>query len=337
MDKTPIMTNSKYTGHSDRGLLNVGWICNLRCTHCFFHETPKKWKPFYRILLHLLLIRICGMRKVDITGGEPTLYPRLMLLLRVCRVLGFTETRINTNGTQNCDDLAKIKGVVFQTSSHSPNREDLVKFMGADVLDKVTAFHQKHKDQISYTNVCINQYSTDIPNLLWKIQSISGVKHFNLKSIDYEHDHAEQYPEHRHMAEINESIRRLFWGCPDATLDTTCFPFCLFDENVRGNVRYGTDPVVSKLNPNHQNPFISKTTPKWWYIPYILGINRREYEARAIKNNYHDGQIVRTEKCKGCICVQCPGIKVTYLKRFGDAELKPITKCPVTEKGHCCG
>lgn len=278
------------------------------------------------------------MRKVDITGGEPTIYPKLKLLLRICSVLGFTETRINTNATINCDELAKIPGVKFQTSFHSPNRQDIIKFMGFDVLDKIVAFHQKHKDKITYTNVCINQYTTDVENVFCGIYELSGVRAFNLKSIDYEHEFEERYAEHKYGYEINESIRRLFSKYPDARVDTTCFPFCFFDDDIRGNVRYGTDPVAYRLNPMHQTPFIGKRTPKWWFILYVLGIARRRLESLAIVNNYHRGQIEKTPKCEGCVCTECPGIKSTYLRLFGDDELRPIKKCPkMVGKKHCAG
>lgn len=77
--------------------------CNFRCRYCLpeaqqeFHplETSLRigdWKKL------LPLLRELGIRKVRLTGGEPTLHPALLEMVEMLTQSGFEETALTTNG-----------------------------------------------------------------------------------------------------------------------------------------------------------------------------------------------------------------------------------------------
>ena len=77
--------------------------CNFRCRYCLpeaqqvFHplETSLHIEDWKRLLP---LLRELGIRKVRLTGGEPTLHPGLLEIVEMLTQSGFEETALTTNG-----------------------------------------------------------------------------------------------------------------------------------------------------------------------------------------------------------------------------------------------
>jgi|SRR5579862_896700 len=74
--------------------------CNLRCSHCYADAGPslpqgmshENWSRVLREAFDL------GCRRVQFTGGEPSLYPDLPRLLGDARRIGFDSVEVYTNG-----------------------------------------------------------------------------------------------------------------------------------------------------------------------------------------------------------------------------------------------
>jgi len=83
--------------------------CNFRCRYCLpeaeqnFHpkENTLAFQDWEKILP---LLKNMGIRKVRLTGGEPTLHPRLLQMIGLLASTGFEETALTTNGFR----LAKL-------------------------------------------------------------------------------------------------------------------------------------------------------------------------------------------------------------------------------------
>jgi len=73
--------------------------CNYRCDHCFSRPlekkllTPDQWKPI------LSYLKVIGVEKVNIAGGEPLLYQHLEEMLKLIKSMGF-RTSIVSNGSR---------------------------------------------------------------------------------------------------------------------------------------------------------------------------------------------------------------------------------------------
>jgi MoaA/NifB/PqqE/SkfB family radical SAM enzyme len=79
-------------------ILNVTYVCNNHCTFCAtgtrtqIHGHPTRQRE------HLLRYRNQGVRLVDFDGGEPTMNPELIPLIRYARAIGYERIHVTTNG-----------------------------------------------------------------------------------------------------------------------------------------------------------------------------------------------------------------------------------------------
>ncbi len=79
-------------------IMNVTYVCNNHCTFCAVgtrtqldgHPTRQREK--------LLEYRQQGVQMVDFDGGEPTLNPELIPLIKAARGMGYTRINVTTNG-----------------------------------------------------------------------------------------------------------------------------------------------------------------------------------------------------------------------------------------------
>ncbi|MCH8204984.1 MAG: radical SAM protein, partial [Candidatus Hydrogenedentes bacterium] len=90
---------------SKRGVLWLGQTCNLRCYFCYFlNRIADNDHPEHAFMSLEKSKQIChtlryfyGNTAIDIQGGEPTIYPGILDLIRYCRDIGLHPTLI-TNG-----------------------------------------------------------------------------------------------------------------------------------------------------------------------------------------------------------------------------------------------
>lgn len=78
--------------------------CNLQCKNCIncsplYNQRNLNFPEidFEKTCKSLEYIRKLGFKIVNLTGGEPLLYPKIFDLIRFCKSLGFFVT-VNTNG-----------------------------------------------------------------------------------------------------------------------------------------------------------------------------------------------------------------------------------------------
>jgi len=78
--------------------------CNLKCPICFASAdcTGYVYEPTFEQVLGMLrtyrAMRPSPARAVQFSGGEPTLHPRFLDIMREARKMGFSHTQIATNG-----------------------------------------------------------------------------------------------------------------------------------------------------------------------------------------------------------------------------------------------
>jgi radical SAM/Cys-rich protein len=79
--------------------INVGYKCNLRCTHCHVEASPDRTEEMSSSTMHTLLGILRDSREittVDITGGSPELNPNFKHFIRSCSDMG-RKTIVRTN------------------------------------------------------------------------------------------------------------------------------------------------------------------------------------------------------------------------------------------------
>lgn len=153
--------------HSCLALIEINEECNLTCPVCFADSSPLKTRnrslAEVDAMLETLVASEGNPDLVQISGGEPTIHPQILEILRLCKTKPIRHVMLNTNGIRIARDrafvgeLAKLKpGFEVYLQFDSLSREALENIRGAD-LRKVRgqALANLEAAGISTTLVCV--------------------------------------------------------------------------------------------------------------------------------------------------------------------------------------
>lgn len=70
--------------------MNLGYLCNIACTHCHVEAGPKRTELMDRQTMDVALdfMRAQAIRNLDVTGGSPEMNPHFCDLMREAKALG---------------------------------------------------------------------------------------------------------------------------------------------------------------------------------------------------------------------------------------------------------
>lgn len=123
-------------GRTRKALVQIDERCNLHCAHCFVSATRHgQYMPYERITGKLIpRLAECRVERVTLTGGEPTIHPRFLGVVRAFRNAAM-DVGVCTNATAldaaQIEALQRIGGVHcnvsldgFRPGSHGKFRGD---------------------------------------------------------------------------------------------------------------------------------------------------------------------------------------------------------------------
>ena len=153
--------------HSCLALFEIIDECNMQCPVCFANSAPGKGNARsleqIEVMLQTLLASEQQPDLVQISGGEPTLHPQLMPILRRLKNSPIRHLMLNTNGIR----LARDSELVAELASLKPGFEVYLQFdslnvnalktiRGQDMRNiRLQALEQLEKHNISTTLVCV--------------------------------------------------------------------------------------------------------------------------------------------------------------------------------------
>lgn len=94
LDTEPLLRNSDFPnlkrGAVDTLQVNLGYLCNLSCTHCHVNAGPKRTELMSADTVEQLLgfIDAHGIKRLDLTGGAPEMNPHFRYLVARARERG---------------------------------------------------------------------------------------------------------------------------------------------------------------------------------------------------------------------------------------------------------
>jgi molybdenum cofactor biosynthesis enzyme MoaA len=91
----------------------LGYDCNLACDYCTItREMRARALSTGAVVRAMREARAAGYDAVALTGGEPTIRPDLVGLVRTARELGFEDVKVQTNGLllSHAPNLARLLG-----------------------------------------------------------------------------------------------------------------------------------------------------------------------------------------------------------------------------------
>ncbi|MBQ0730663.1 MAG: radical SAM protein, partial [Oleispira antarctica] len=113
--------------------VNLGYTCNLSCTHCHVNAGPKRTEQMDKANIDLV-IEILKQHKVetlDLTGGAPELMPHFRYLVKAARELGVTVI-----------DRCNL------TILNEPGQEDLAQFLADNHVEVVASLPCYSEDNV---------------------------------------------------------------------------------------------------------------------------------------------------------------------------------------------
>ena len=153
--------------HSCLALFEIIDECNMQCPVCFANSAPGKGNPRsmqdIEIMLQTLLASEQQPDLVQVSGGEPTLHPQLMPILRRLKASPIRHLMLNTNGIR----IARDPNLVAELATLTPGFEVYLQFdslqaaalhniRGQDMRNiRQQALEKLEQHNISTTLVCV--------------------------------------------------------------------------------------------------------------------------------------------------------------------------------------
>lgn len=153
--------------HSCLALFEIIDECNMHCPVCFANSAPKQGNARSMDDIEKMLATLLASEQqpdlVQVSGGEPTLHPQLMDILRRLKASPIRHLMLNTNGIrlarepQLAADLATLKpGFEVYLQFDSLQAVALQNIRGQDMRNiRLQALEQLEKHNISTTLVCV--------------------------------------------------------------------------------------------------------------------------------------------------------------------------------------
>ncbi len=94
LDTRPLLLNTDFPqlkrGKLETLQLNLGYRCNLSCTHCHVNAGPRRTEQLTEETLELVLAFVDrhDIQTIDLTGGAPEMNPHFKKLVKECRKRG---------------------------------------------------------------------------------------------------------------------------------------------------------------------------------------------------------------------------------------------------------
>lgn len=114
--------------------INLGKRCNNRCVFCMSdadRDARSPWAEQTRVRAEIASAARKGFRSLGFLGGEPSVFPRILEVVRHARQRGFCRIAFCSNGTRLADPAfagslieAGVTRVTLSIHSHRPALED---------------------------------------------------------------------------------------------------------------------------------------------------------------------------------------------------------------------
>jgi uncharacterized radical SAM superfamily Fe-S cluster-containing enzyme len=193
-------------------VFSVTNACNMDCPICFTYNRSDRAYHMSREelcrLLDPLIERAGPLDLINITGGEPTMHPDILALLKECQRPEIGRVTMNTNGLrlakdeEFCRALADL-GVYVVLSFDTFRPETAVKIHGGDVIDrKLRALENLQRFGIGTTllNVMIRGLNEDeIGGVIALAKSHSAVRSITIQTMTFTGQGGKNFRPHETM------------------------------------------------------------------------------------------------------------------------------------------
>lgn len=295
----------------------VGYACNNRCQFCIdSNKRDLVNKTTEQIKAEMVDVRERGRTYLEFIGGEMTIRPDFLQLVRFAKVLGFETIMMATNGrrlsyfdyAQNLVE-AGLNSVVFSIHGHNAKEHDFLTRAPGSFNQLRRGFANMKKllglRRIGSNTTIVKQNYKNIEKIGRMIFKM-GIRNSEFIFVDCNeggaHDNfykfvpkiSEAAPYIHRCLDIGKKNKVAHWHI-------RYVPLCYFTDYLN---------QISELDElaHFQTEHLAPDFVNWDVSP------SRQQIAR-----------IKTRKCKNCrFFNQCEGIWKTYYQYYGDKELKPV-------------
>ena len=310
--------------------IQLGHMCNNRCVFCFSGQQtsfgragPLDLSPQ---IAEMEKARAAGHTKVTILGGEPTLQPGFLDVIRHAVALGFEEIVIFTNGVKTAregfiDEVLATAGdrkglftwriSIQGATEESHDRTTKKEGSFARILRTMEILHRKG-ERITI-NMCVVSSNYESVGEFPALLAPYGVKQLHLDMVRpldagtrTEDEFRAMIPRYSDMVPALEQMAR---GFPED-----------FDLNI-GNVPYCFAPKLSRFIHHGGNDTTTFT------VDDLRPLNRP-----LDKYNWQGRDKSKPDRCGTCVFdTRCKGVSDHYAAYHGTDELVPVTREKLNE------
>jgi MoaA/NifB/PqqE/SkfB family radical SAM enzyme len=310
--------------------IQLGHMCNNRCVFCFSGQAthlgnagPLDLRPQ---MAEMDKARAAGHTKVTILGGEPTLQPGFLDVVRHGVALGFEEIVIFTNGAKTAreafiDEILATAGdrkglftwrISIQGATEEAHERTTMKDGSfARILRTMEILHRKG-ERIT-VNMCVVSSNYESVDAFPALLAPFGVRQLHLDMVRpldagtrTEEEFRAMIPRYSDMVPVLERMAR---GFPEG-----------FDLNI-GNVPYCLGPQLARFIHHGGNDTSTFTVDE--LRPLSRPLDKYNWQARDKS---------KPERCGTCVFdTRCRGVSDHYRALHGTDELVPVTREKLNE------
>ena len=303
-------------------LVMTGFSCNNNCIMCSTKPKGKTYldRPTEDVGRDLIEGKKRGYLRAELTGGEPTIRPDVLDLIRAAKELGYREIALSTNARMlSYDSFCQkaiengLNRITFTLNAHNAELGDAIcRTPGAfkQTLRGIKNALKYPKVTISANTVLFRLNYQHLPQI-GKFISDFGINTWNILDLIPDGYAKDLYKILSvKMIKLSEKINNLKDVIKNfQTVGFFDFPLCLFNSDLRESPRIGFITAQGRVEIEKQ-----------------IGYKPKRFE-KSVDDFYEDIHKQRTKICRSCKFSQsCGGVWKDYLDLYGDSEIKFLAK-----------
>ncbi len=180
-----------YTRTFETIRLSLTSICNFSCIYCNIdlYRSKKNFKePYFYISIIEELKKFINIKKIHLTGGEPSIYPYLKEIIKNLKNLSIPHVSITTNGSFLMKKIGDLKEARLDSINLSldAKEDSILRRMGTM---KSFSFYDKLIDLILNYKICLKINTLILKNYnenqILPLLEYCGTKHITVRFLEY--------------------------------------------------------------------------------------------------------------------------------------------------------
>jgi len=306
---------------------HMSYVCNQTCIFCSESvrmdthvRSPLTLEEMVRVVLRK---RKEGCEHITFVGGEPTVVPQFLDLLKVTKKLGY-KTLLITNGGRMSQDkfaleaLPLLDEMVISIHGHTSELHDTLvhEELSFKKINKLFGMlgRMKQKPFVITNTVVLKQNIAHVSDIVGYLSGVAAVDHILLSNIAPDGRALEHYLDQAiRLSELGKLAPRLSAAAVRGGKVLRYFgmPLCVLGE------------AWEDSNDLHWNP---RTNVERAFIDGKAGLEDT-WNYTPERMRYYPA------KCGGCAWKskeKCVGVFQTYYEHFGDGDLSPVREASVS-------